>query len=227
MYVYVGFKRSTSTIRNVTKTYGNGITACADISVSINKGEFVFVIGLTASGKSTFVKMLYREERPTKGTVMVGGVNVRDYDLDVIRNNVSVVLQKNVLFSGTIADNLRWGDEKATLKQIVEACDIAQAREFVESFPDGHDPYIEEGFCSILAGHGKAAKDNPADKNAPYTFMKSVAGNLASLNGNFGTFKTSYDKKLSQDYQAALDDGKTDEFVSGLRARCCHSCIRL
>lgn len=72
----------------------------------------------------------------------------------------------------------------------------------------GYDPYIEEGFCSILAGQGKAAKDNPADKNAPYTFMKSVAGNLASLNGNLGTFKTSYDKKLSQEYQRAIGNNK-------------------
>ncbi len=122
------------------------------VNLNIKSGETVGIIGGTGSAKSTLVSLISRLYDATKGVVKVGGVDVKDYDLEVLRNNVSVVLQKNVLFSGTIKENMRWGDKNATDEDIVKACKIAQADEFISRFPDKYDTYIEQGGTNVSGG---------------------------------------------------------------------------
>ena len=126
--------------------------ALQDIDLHISSGMTVGILGGTGSSKSTLVQLIPRLYDTTEGTVRVGGVDVRKYDLETLRGAVSVVLQKNVLFSGTIKDNLRWGNENATDDEMVEACRLAQADEFVRSFPDGYDTYIEQGGTNVSGG---------------------------------------------------------------------------
>ena len=123
-----------------------------DVSLTIHSGETIGIIGSTGSSKSTFVQLIPRLYDVTKGSVKVGGVDVRDYDLDTLRNNVAMVLQKNVLFSGTIKENLRWGNENATDEEIEEACRLSQADGFIRQFPAGYDTYIEEGGTNVSGG---------------------------------------------------------------------------
>lgn len=122
------------------------------IDLHIKSGETIGIIGGTGSAKSTLVQLIPRLYDVTAGAVKVGGVDVRDYDIESLRHEVSMVLQKNVLFSGTIAENLRWGNPDATMDQIIEACRLAQADEFVERFPDGYDTYIEQGGTNVSGG---------------------------------------------------------------------------
>ncbi len=124
----------------------------SDIDLHIKSGEVIGVIGSTGSSKSSLVQLIPRLYDVTEGTVRVGGRDVREYDLDTLRNAVAMVLQKNVLFSGTIKDNLRWGNEHATDEQIVEAAKLAQADEFVQGFPDKYDTYIEQGGTNVSGG---------------------------------------------------------------------------
>ncbi len=126
--------------------------ALADINLFIASGETVGIIGGTGSGKSSLVQLISRLYDVSEGSVKVGGVDVRDYDVEVLRNQVAMVLQKNVLFSGTIKDNLRWGDPHATDEDMVRICKLAQAHEFIESFPDGYDTYIEQGGTNVSGG---------------------------------------------------------------------------
>ncbi len=126
--------------------------ALSDIHLTINSGETVGILGGTGSSKTTLIQLIPRLYDTTEGAVYVGGVNVKDYDLDALRRDVSVVLQKNVLFSGTIKENLRWGDENATDEDIERVCKLAQADEFVRSFPDGYDTYIEQGGTNVSGG---------------------------------------------------------------------------
>ena len=126
--------------------------ALQDIDLHISSGMTVGILGGTGSSKSTLVQLIPRLYDTTEGTVRVGGVDVRKYDLETLRGAVSVVLQKNVLSSGTIKDNLRWGNENATDDEMVEACRLAQADEFVRSFPDGYDTYIEQGGTNVSGG---------------------------------------------------------------------------
>ncbi len=126
--------------------------ALSDIDLRIESGETVGIIGGTGSSKSTLIQLISRLYDTTVGEVKVGGVNVKDYDLEALRNAVSVVLQKNVLFSGTIKDNLRWGNKEATDEEIIEACKLAQAHDFVSSFPDGYDTMIEQGGSNVSGG---------------------------------------------------------------------------
>ncbi len=126
--------------------------ALSDIDLTIRSGETVGVLGGTGSSKTTFIQLIPRLYDATEGAVYVGGVNVKDYDLDTLRKEVSVVLQKNVLFSGTIKENLRWGDENATDEDIERVCRLAQADEFVRAFPDGYDTYIEQGGTNVSGG---------------------------------------------------------------------------
>lgn len=126
--------------------------ALSDINLDIRSGETVGILGGTGSSKTSLVQMLPRLYDATEGEVYVGGVNVKDYDLDVLRREVAVVLQKNVLFSGTIKENLRWGDENATDEELVRVCKLAQADEFVSAFPDGYDTYIEQGGTNVSGG---------------------------------------------------------------------------
>lgn len=123
-----------------------------DISVSIKSGETVGIIGGTGSSKSSFVQLIPRLYDVKSGKVTVGGVDVRDYDIETLRNGVAMVLQKNQLFSGTIKENLRWGDENAKDAQLEEACIMAQADGFIKEFPDGYDTYIEQGGANVSGG---------------------------------------------------------------------------
>ena len=126
--------------------------ALADINLHIRSGETIGIIGGTGSSKSTLIQLISRLYDATEGVVRVGGVDVRDYDLESLRNQVSVVLQKNVLFSGTIKENLRWGNKEATDAEMEEACRLAQADEFIRQFPDGYDTYIEQGGANVSGG---------------------------------------------------------------------------
>ena len=126
--------------------------ALENINVYIKSGETVGIIGATGSGKSSLVNLIPRLYDVTDGEILVGGVNVKDYDLDVLRNNVAVVLQKNVLFSGTIKENLRWGDENASDAEVEAAAKLAQADEFIQGFPDKYDTYIEQGGVNVSGG---------------------------------------------------------------------------
>ena len=110
------------------------------------------IIGGTGSSKSSLVQLIPRLYDVTEGSVEVGGIDVRNYDVDTLRDAVAVVLQKNVLFSGTIKENMRWGNKNATDEEIVEACKLAQADEFVSKFPDGYDTYIEQGGTNVSGG---------------------------------------------------------------------------
>ena len=126
--------------------------ALAGIDLHIDSGMTVGILGGTGSSKSTLVQLIPRLYDVTEGSVKVGGVDVRDYDLEVLRSAVSVVLQKNLLFSGTIKENLRWGNENASDEEIVQACKLAQADEFVRSFPDSYDSRIEQGGTNVSGG---------------------------------------------------------------------------
>lgn len=126
--------------------------ALSDIDLHIKSGETIGIIGGTGSSKSSLIQLISRLYDVSEGSVRVGGVDVRDYDLDTLRNQVAVVLQKNVLFSGTIKENLRWGNKEATDEEMREACAIACADEFISGFPDGYDTYIEQGGSNVSGG---------------------------------------------------------------------------
>ena len=124
----------------------------SDANIEIASGETVGVIGGTGSSKTSFVQLIPRLYDTTEGTVSVGGIDVRRYDLDALRNSVAMVLQKNELFSGTVKENLRWGNENATDEEIVEACRLACADEFISQMPEGYDTYIEQGGTNVSGG---------------------------------------------------------------------------
>lgn len=138
----VSFKYSLKAKRN----------ALENIDIHIRSGETIGVIGGTGSSKSSLIQLISRLYDVTEGEVRVGGLNVKEYDLDTLRNNVAVVLQKNLLFSGTIKENLRWGNKEATDEEIITACRLACADEFVESFSDKYDTYIEQGGANVSGG---------------------------------------------------------------------------
>ena len=123
-----------------------------DVNLKIRSGETVGILGATGSSKTTLVQLIPRLYDTTSGTVKVGGVDVKDYDLMTLRDSVSMVLQKNELFSGSIKDNLRWGNEEATDEQIIKACQLAQADSFIETFPDKYDTHIEQGGANVSGG---------------------------------------------------------------------------
>lgn len=123
-----------------------------NIDLHIKSGETIGIIGGTGSGKSTLVNLIPRLYDVTEGTLKVGGENVKNYDLESLRKEVACVLQKNVLFSGTITENIRWGDEKATKKDVERVCKLAQADEFIQKFPKKYDTYIEEGGTNVSGG---------------------------------------------------------------------------
>ena len=123
-----------------------------DINLDIHSGEKIGIIGETGSAKSSLANLISRIYDVSEGSVKVGGKDVRKYDLETLRNEVAVVLQKNVLFSGTILENLRWGDENATREECIHACKLACADDFIESFPDGYDTYIEQGGSNVSGG---------------------------------------------------------------------------
>ena len=123
-----------------------------NVNLKIKSGQTIGILGGTGSSKTTLVNLISRLYDVTEGTVKVGDVDVRDYDMEVLRKSVAVVLQKNMLFQGTIKDNLRWGDENATDEQLVEACKLAQADEFIRQFPKGYDTMIDQGGANVSGG---------------------------------------------------------------------------
>lgn len=140
--------------KNVSFSYVNDLNKLSlkNVNLKINSGEIIGIIGSTGSSKSTLVNLISRLYDVTDGEVTVGGVNVKDYDLKVLRDNVAVVLQNNVLFSGTIKENLKWGNKSATSKEIEKACELAQASEFINQLPDKYDTYIEQGGTNVSGG---------------------------------------------------------------------------
>lgn len=138
----VSFKYAANAEKNVLE----------DINLHIRSGETIGIIGGTGSSKTSLVNLISRLYDVTEGTVRVGGHDVKEYDLETLRNQVAVVLQKNVLFSGTIKENLRWGNKEATDEQLAEACKLAQADDFIQSFPDKYDTYIEQGGTNVSGG---------------------------------------------------------------------------
>ncbi|KIL09327.1 ABC transporter [Clostridium botulinum] len=140
--------------RNVNFTYGkdkNNLNL-ENVNLKISSGETIGIIGGTGSAKSTLVQLIPRLYDVSEGSVIVGGVDVREYDVETLRDEVSMVLQKNVLFSGTIKENLRWGNKNATDDELIEACKVAQASEFIENFNEKYDTYIEQGGTNVSGG---------------------------------------------------------------------------
>ena len=135
-----------------SKVEGHKRSALFNINFNIQSGETIGVIGGTGSGKSTLISLISRLYDPTQGEVFVGGHNVKDYDLTALRHAVSVVLQQNILFSGSVLDNLRWGNPDATLEECRKACQMAQADDFVSAMPEGYDTHIEQGGTNVSGG---------------------------------------------------------------------------
>ncbi len=140
--------------RNVSFKYSERAKkfALSDINLDIKSGETIGILGGTGSSKTSLIQLIPRLYDATEGEVLVGGKNVKEYDVETLRNGVSVVLQNNTLFSGTIEENLRWGNKDATLEEIKEACRLAQAEEFIERFPNKYDTYIEQGGTNVSGG---------------------------------------------------------------------------
>lgn len=140
--------------QNVSFSYKNDKNKLClmDVDLDIKSGETVGIIGGTGTSKSTLVQLIPRLYDVTSGAIYVGGTDVRDYDIETLRNNVAMVLQKNTLFSGTIKDNLRWGNEHATDEEIIEACRLSQADGFIQEFPNQYDTYIEQGGTNVSGG---------------------------------------------------------------------------
>ena len=138
----VNFKYSKSAKKN----------SLSDIDLHIKSGMTVGILGGTGSGKSSLVQLIPRLYDTSEGVVRVGGIDVRDYDIKTLRDSVAMVLQKNQLFSGTIKDNLRWGNENATDEEMIEACRLSQADDFIKAFPDGYDTHIEQGGTNVSGG---------------------------------------------------------------------------
>lgn len=139
---------------NVSFSYVNDVQkpCLENINIEIQSGETIGVIGGTGSGKTSLVQLIPRLYDVTKGCIKVGGIDVRDYNIASLRDEVAMVLQKNVLFSGTIKENLRWGNENATDDEMIKACKLAQADEFIQSFPQKYDTYIEQGGTNVSGG---------------------------------------------------------------------------
>ena len=196
--------------KDVTKTYSNGITACADVSVQIDKGEFVFVIGLTASGKSTFVKMLYREEKPTKGTVMVGGVNVgklKNRKVYKFRRKVGIVFQDfKLLPKLTVYENVAFAmevlgyDKKEIRKRVLEVLDLVGLKNKVRQYPDqlsgGEQQRVS--IARAIANEPKLLVcDEPTGNLDPMT-SKEIMDVISNINKDLGTtvIMATHDKEI-------------------------------
>lgn len=147
-------KDGSITFENVNFSYvkDKNKLALENVNLEIKSGETVGIIGGTGSAKTTLVQLIPRLYDVTEGSIKVGGIDVRDYDLNSLRNQVAMVLQKNVLFSGTIKENLRWGNENATDEELINACKLARADDFIKNFPKGYDTYIEQGGTNVSGG---------------------------------------------------------------------------
>ena len=138
--------------KDVSFRYGEGRNCLSDINLRIQSGETIGVIGGTGSGKTSLVQLIPRLYDAGEGQVLVGGADVREYDIETLRGAVSMVLQKNELFSGTVAENLRWGDQEATLEEMQRVCRVAQADGFISALPDGYDSEVEQGGANFSGG---------------------------------------------------------------------------
>ena len=214
---------------HVTFSYqhGSGKSVLSDIDLHIRSGETIGIIGGTGSGKSSLVNLICRLYDVDSGSVKVGGLDVRAYDMEALRNQVSVVLQKNTLFSGTILDNLRWGNPNATEEECVAACQAACADEFIDRLPDGYHTYIERGGANVSGGQKQrlciarallkkpkvlilddstSAVDTATDAKIRAAFAKRIPG----------TTKIIIAQRISSVEQAdrvlVLDDGRVDGF---------------
>jgi len=147
-------KDGSISFENVNFSYSNNpeVLNLENINLHINQGETIGIIGGTGSAKSALVQLIPRLYDVLEGEVKVGGINVKNYDIKTLRDNVAMVLQKNVLFSGTIKENLMWGNKNATEKEMIHACKLAQADEFIQKFPDKYDTYIEQGGSNVSGG---------------------------------------------------------------------------
>ena len=147
-------KDGSITFENVNFSYAKRADklCLSNVNIDIKSGETIGIIGGTGSSKSSFVQLIPRLYDVTEGKVTVGGIDVRNYDIESLRNEVAMVLQKNVLFSGTIKENLRWGNENATDEELIHVCKLAQAHDFVSTFPEGYDTYIEQGGVNVSGG---------------------------------------------------------------------------
>ncbi len=212
---------------NFSYKKGSGEDTLHDIDLHIHAGETIGIIGGTGCGKSSFVNLISRLYDVTAGSVYVGGRDVRDYDMEMLRNQVAVVLQKNVLFSGTILDNLRWGKEDATLEECKEACHAACADEFINRFPDGYDTWIEQGGTNVSGGQKQrlciarallkkpkililddstSAVDTATDANIRRAFAEKIPGTTKLIIAQRITSVQDADRIL------VLDDGHVDGF---------------
>ena len=171
--------------------------ALSDIDIHIKSGETIGIIGGTGSGKSSFVNLICRLYDVSTGSVCVGGVDVRNYETEVLRNQVSVVLQKNVLFSGTILDNLRWGNANATDEECIEACKAACADEFIERMPDKYNTYIERGGTNVSGGQKQRLCIARALLKKPKILI---------LDDSTSAVDTATDAKIRQAFATAIPD---------------------
>lgn len=212
---------------NFAYKHGSGKYALADIDLHIKSGETIGVIGGTGAGKSSLVNLICRLYDVTGGSVKVGNIDVRDYDMDSLRNQVSVVLQKNTLFSGTILDNLRWGNPDATEEQCIAACKAACADEFIDRFPDGYNTRIERGGNNVSGGQkqrlciARALLKNPKvlildDSTSAVDTATDAKIRAAFRESIPGTTKIIIAQRISSVQDAdrilVLDDGRIDAF---------------
>ncbi len=184
---------------NVTFSYSKDKSkaALSDLSFKINSGETIGIIGGTGSGKTSLVQLIPRLYEVTAGSVSVAGCDVCDYDLDVLRGAVAMVLQNNVLFSGTILENLRWGDENATLEEIESACRAAAAHEFISSFPDGYNTYLGQGGVNLSGGQKQRVCIARALLKKPKIII---------LDDSTSAVDTETDKKIRDAFKSELSD---------------------
>lgn len=209
--------------------HGGGEEVLSDINLSVKSGEIIGIIGGTGSGKTSFVNLIPRLYDVDSGSIKVGGRDVREYDLKVLRDQVAVVLQKNVLLSGTILDNLRWGNENVTDEECMEACRQACADEFIERFPDKYNTWIEQGGSNVSRGQKQrlciarallkkpkvlilddltSAVDTATDANIRQSFAETIPGTTKIIIAQRISSVQHADKIL------VLDDGKISGFAS-------------
>ena len=208
-------KDGSITFENVSFRYNGGAeeNVLQNINLSIRSGETIGIIGGTGSAKSTLVQLIPRLYDASEGRVLVGGKDVRDYSIHVLRDAVSMVLQKNVLFSGSIRDNLRWGNENSTQEEIEEACESAQADGFVKSFPDGYDTDLGQGGVNVSGGQkqrlciARALLKHPAtDAKIRAALRKDLKGTTALIIAQRISSVEDADRIL------VLNDGKISDF---------------
>lgn len=228
---------------NVDFSYSNDENKLVleNINLKINAGETIGIIGGTGSAKSSLVQLIPRLYDITSGSVKVGGIDVRDYDMDTLRNQVSMVLQKNVLFSGTIKDNLLWGNKYASDEEIRKACEHAQAKEFIEAFPKQYDTYIEQGGTNVSGGQkqrlciARALLKKPKilifDDSTSAVDTKTDANIRKALQDEIpGTTKIIIAQRISSienaDKIIVINDGKIDGFGTHDELLACNNIYR-